>query len=197
MLLLLLILAAFLLAIIKYKNIKNIEHKNIKLYWLILLGFAIQIAIFNEKFAQSKLNYLTPTLYILSLIVLLIFLLANFKEYYGIKVTTVGFILNIIVILANKGYMPQSIKQLALSGQMEKIKLLTKYGHFYNATVMTNKTRLNLLGDRILLSMFGKFKTVYSIGDIIIMIGMAIFVFELFAPDKSVEEIFSSTQKQQ
>ena len=195
MLLLFLIIAAFLLAMLKYRNIKNIENKNIKFYWLILLGFVIQIAIFNEKFAQSELNYLTPVLYILSLIVLLIFLLTNFKEYNGIKVTTAGFILNIIVILANKGYMPQSIKQLALSGQMEKIKLLTKYGHFYNATVMTNKTRLNLLGDKILLSLFGKFRTVYSIGDIIIMVGIAIFVFELFAPDKNAGEITSPAQK--
>ncbi len=195
MLLLFLIIAAFLLAMLKYRNIKNIENKNIKFYLLILLGFVIQIAIFNEKFAQSELNYLTPVLYILSLIVLLIFLLTNFKEYNGIKVTTAGFILNIIVILANKGYMPQSIKQLALSGQMEKIKLLTKYGHFYNATVMTNKTRLNLLGDRILLSLFGKFRTVYSIGDIIIMVGIAIFVFELFAPDKNAGEITSPAQK--
>lgn len=195
MLLLFLIITAFLLAMLKYRNIKNIENKNIKFYWLILLGFVIQIAIFNEKFAQSELNYLTPVLYILSLIVLLIFLLTNFKEYNGIKVTTAGFILNIIVILANKGYMPQSIKQLALSGQMEKIKLLTKYGHFYNATVMTNKTRLNLLGDRILLSLFGKIRTVYSIGDIIIMVGIAIFVFELFAPDKNAGEITSPAQK--
>ncbi len=195
MLLLFLIIAAFLLAMLKYRNIKNIENKNIKFYWLILLGFVIQIAIFNEKFAQSELNYLTPVLYILSLIVLLIFLLTNFKEYNGIKVTTAGFILNIIVILANKGYMPQSIKQLALSGQMEKIKLLTKYGHFYNATVMTNKTRLNLLGDKILLSLFGKFRTVYSIGDIIIMVGIAIFVFELFAPDKNAGEVSSPAQK--
>ncbi len=196
MLLLFLIIAAFLLAILKYRNIKNIENKNIKFYWLILLGFVIQIAIFNEKFAQSELNYLTPVLYILSLIVLLIFLLTNFKEYNGIKVTTAGFILNIMVILANKGYMPQSLKQLAISGQTEKIKLLMKYGHFYNATVMSAKTRLNLLGDRILLSMFGKFKTVYSIGDIIIMIGIAIFVFELFAPDKNAGELTSPAQKQ-
>ena len=195
MLLLLLIIAAFLLAIVKYRNIKNIENKNIKFYWLILLGFTIQIAIFNEKFAQSKLNYLTPVFYILSLIVLLIFLWANVKEYNGIKITTLGFIFNVLVILANKGYMPQSIKQLAISGQTEKIKLLIKYGHFYNATIMTNKTKLNLLGDRILLSIFGKFKTVYSIGDIIIMIGIAIFVSELFAPDKSAGKGISPAQR--
>ena len=188
MLLLSLIGFAFLIAIIKYKNIKNIENKSIKFYWLILVGFIIQIAIFNGKFAQSKLNYLTPIFYSISLLVLLIFLLANFKEYQGIKVTTFGFILNVIAILANGGYMPQSIKQLSISGQTEKVKLLTKYGHFYNATIMNSKTKLNLLGDRILLSIFGKFKTVYSIGDIIIMIGIAIFVFELFAPNKNAGE---------
>ena len=182
MLLVLAISTAFILAIIVNKTPKGIENKEVKGFYLIIIGFAIQIAIFNNKFAQSKLNHLTPAFYILSLILLLIFLLVNIKEYWGIRITTLGFSLNLLAILANHGYMPQSIKQLQESGQIEKIKLLTKYGHFYNATLMSSKTKLNFLGDRILLSLFGKFKTVYSIGDIIIIIGIAFFVFELFKP---------------
>ncbi len=180
MILLIIVLVSFIISVIINRGIKGIENKEVSGFYFVLIGFIIQIVIFNEKFASSPYEKYTPILYIVSLFIILIFMLLNFTRYMGIKIMTVGFISNITVITANKGFMPQNLDLLTKSGQIEKVKMLKTYNHFYNAILMSKHTRFNFLGDRIMLSLFGKFKTVYSIGDIIIMIGVAIFIFELF-----------------
>ncbi len=180
MILLIIVLISFSFAIIINNGLKGIENKEVKGFYFVIIGFAIQVLIFNEKFANSRYANYTSLLYIISLLIILIFMIINYKQYLGIKIMSLGFISNIVVIIANKGFMPQKLDLLIKSGQLEKVKMLKLHSHFYNATLMNKHTHLNFLGDRIMLSLFGKCKTVYSIGDIIIMIGVAVFIFELF-----------------
>ncbi len=180
MILLIIILISFMVSVIINKGLSGIENKEVNGFLFVILGFVIQVLIFNEKFANSPYKNYTPFLYVISLFTILVFIIMNFKQYLGIKIMSLGFVLNILVIVINGGFMPQKLDLLIKSGQLKKVKMLKLYGHFYNAIPMNNHTHLNLLGDRILLSLFGKFKTVYSIGDLIIMAGVAIFVYELF-----------------
>ncbi|MCD6427584.1 MAG: DUF5317 domain-containing protein [Caldisericaceae bacterium] len=180
MILLIIVLTSFAFSVIINKGLSGIKNKEINGFSFVIIGFIIQILIFNEKFANSSYKNYTPFLYVVSLFIIFAFMIMNFKRYLGIKIMSLGFILNILVIVANGGFMPQQIDLLIKSGQLEKVKMLKTYGHFYNAILMNEHTHLNMLGDRILLSLFGKFKTVYSIGDIIIMVGVAIFIYELF-----------------
>ncbi len=183
MLFIVLILLSFIISIIINRGFGGIENKEIQAGYLIVVGFAIQIAIFNDKFAASSLNKLTPFLYIISLIILLIFLLLNIN-YKGILISLTGFLLNFVAILANGGYMPQDLGKLKLIGETGKVKLLQKFGYFYNARIMNNKTHLNFLGDRIVLPFPKSISSVYSIGDIIIVIGICLFIFEYMTVKK-------------
>jgi hypothetical protein len=183
MLFVLLILISIVIAAILNKGFRGIENKAIKASYLIIIGFAIQIAIFNEKFATSHFSNLTPLLYIVSLIILLIFLVLN-VNYKGFFITLIGFILNVSAIVANKGCMPQDIKKLELIGETKKIELLKQFGYFYNATVMSSKTHLNLLADRITFPFLKALGSVYSIGDLIIITGICIFIFEYMQIEK-------------
>ena len=180
MLLSIIVVAVTIVAIAVNKGVKGIENKEVKFVYLIFLGFLIQIAIFNQRFASSSLNKFMPFLYIVSLIVLLVFVIANSQRYLGMKVAFVGSVLNFIVIAANGGYMPQDINKLYLAGLSSKAELLQASGKFYNAIIMSENTRLNFLGDVIAIPQLKPIASVYSIGDMFLVLGICIFIFEFF-----------------
>jgi hypothetical protein len=171
------VIISTLIAIFINKGIRGIEKRTFKGFYLILVGFALQILIFNDKFANSNCNYLTPYIYILSLLILLLVLVLNL-HYNGMRIAFVGFLLNITVIIANGGYMPQDITKLQAMGEFDKITLLNKFGSYFNGTIMSSKTHLNFLGDNIALVFLKPYAGVYSIGDIILVIGLICFIFE-------------------
>ena len=185
---LIIVLIAIIIAVIVNKGLRGIEHKKVEQFYLILLGFAIQLVIFNEKFLYSKLNFLTPILYIYSLLILLIFMVLNL-QYKGIKIAGIGFLSNLAVIVSNDGYMPQNIPKLELVWGQGKVELLKQAGHFNNAILMSPNTHLNFLGDIIAIPKPRFLMGVYSIGDIFILIGICIFIFEFIKFERNQEEI--------
>lgn len=165
------------IAVLLNKGIKGIEKKVFRGFPLIIVSFALQIIIFSERFFNSNYRYLTPYIYITSLLMLLIVILLNLK-YRGMKISLIGFLSNLIVIIANGGYMPQDISKLQMMGKLDKVEMLTKFGRYYNGVIMSEKTRLNFLGDIIAPTFLKPYASVHSIGDIILLIGLCYFIFE-------------------
>jgi hypothetical protein len=182
------VLIAIIIGIIINKGLRGIEHKKIRHFYLIVLGFAIQIIIFNEKFENSTANFLTPILYVCSLIIMLIFMLLNL-QYKGIKIAGIGLLSNLAAIISNGGYMPQDLPKIELVWGMEKAELLKQTGHLNNGIVMSSDTHLNFLSDVIAIPKLKFLMGVYSIGDVIITIGITIFIFEFLKFEKNQEEI--------
>ncbi len=81
--------------------------------------------------------------------------------------------------------MPQDINKLYVVGEKTKAELILQYGHFYNATLMSKNTHLNIFGDRIIIPFLKSLSAVYSIGDVIIVIGICIFIFEYMRNDRT------------
>jgi len=185
---LIIVLIAIIIAIIVNKGLRGIEHKKVEQFYLILLGFAIQLVIFSREFSYSKLNFLTPILYIYSLLILLIFMVLNL-QYKGIKIAGIGFLSNLVAIVSNGGYMPQDLMKIELVWGQGKVELLKQAGHFNNGIVMSSKTHLNFLGDIIAIPQIKFLKGVYSIGDVFITIGITIFIFEFLKFERNQEEI--------
>lgn len=185
---LIIVLIAIVIAVIVNKGLRGIEHKKVEQFYLILLGFAIQLVIFSQEFSYSKLNFLTPILYIYSLLILLIFMVLNL-QYKGIKIAGIGFLSNLAVIVSNGGYMPQDIPKLELVWGQGKVELLKQAGHFNNAISMSSNTHLNFLGDIIAIPKPRFLMGLYSIGDVFITIGIAIFIFEFLKFERNQEEI--------
>jgi len=92
--------------------------------------------------------------------------------------------LNFIAIISNCGYMPQYIDKLTIANELEKIKLLEQYGHFYNGILGNDNTKFKILGDIIAIGKPQILAGVYSIGDFITILGIIIFVFEFTKPKK-------------
>jgi hypothetical protein len=110
-------------------------------------------------------------------------------QYKGIKIAGIGFLSNLAVIVSNGGYMPQNLLKLELIGEQEKVELLKQFGHFYNGIVMSPNTHLNFLGDIIVIPKLKFLMGVYSIGDVVITIGITIFIFEFLKFEKNQEKI--------
>ena len=185
---LIIVVISIVIAVIVNKGLRGIEHKKVEQFYLILLGFAIQLVIFSQEFSYSKLNFLTPILYIYSLLILLIFMVLNL-QYKGIKIAGIGFLSNLAAIVSNGGYMPQDLMKIELVWGQEKVELLKQTGRFNNAISMSPNTHLNFLGDIIAIPKPKFLMGVYSVGDVFITIGIAIFIFEFLKFERNQEEI--------
>ncbi|BAL81532.1 DUF5317 family protein [Caldisericum exile] len=171
------VLVAAILGIIINRGFEGVVENSIRGFYLAIIGFIIQLGIFSSDFAFSEYEYLTPYFYIASLVFLLAFVLLNLN-YHGMKIILVGFLLNFLAIITNGGYMPQYIDKLTIAGEFEKIELLKQYGHFYNGILGNSQTRLRPLTDIIAIGKPAILSGVYSIGDLIIIVGLIIFIFE-------------------
>ena len=86
-----------------------------------------------------------------------------------------GMVLNAIVILANGGYMPASASALIASGHQKAAdQLLNNLDHIYaNTLLMSDQTSLNFMGDWLYVPWWLPFANAFSIGDLVLMIGLA------------------------
>jgi hypothetical protein len=60
----------------------------------------------------------------------------------------VGLMLNMLVVSANAGRMPASVAAFAGAGRVEEVDLLRLRGAAANCVLMSDSTRLNMLGTR-------------------------------------------------
>ncbi|HOV50669.1 MAG TPA: DUF5317 family protein, partial [Candidatus Cryosericum sp.] len=88
-----------------------------------------------------------------------------------------GLLLNLVVIGANGGRMPANPQALIATGQADRAELLVEEGAAANVVLMSDKTRLNLLGDYIVLPFLGSLGSAYSVGDLLALAGEALLVY--------------------
>ncbi|HEX7588567.1 MAG TPA: DUF5317 family protein [Anaerolineae bacterium] len=148
----------------------NLAHLNLRWRGVILAGFLIQVIIFSSFWQQrAETRALTNWAYILSLLVLLVALVYNFR-LPGLSVITLGFFFNFIAIAFNGGYMPASPTAMQASGW----PVLLPGQVMNNSIGMGPETILSFLGDIFAIPRGFIFSNVFSIGDVVIAIGAVI-----------------------
>lgn len=146
---------------------------------VVILGFLIQVLIFSRDWqSQAMLKPWTPYLYITSMSLILIALLANF-HLPGIRLITLGLCLNLLAIIFNGGYMPASADALTLSGHALQTT--------NNSIVMTSETRLTLLGDIFAIPKGLPFANVFSVGDVCLVIGAVYLIQKTLVAPKAMQ----------
>jgi hypothetical protein len=89
----------------------------------------------------------------------------------------VGLVLNFLVIGVNGGRMPTDPQALVATGQASRAEILVREGKAANCILMSGKTRLNILGDRIVLPFLGSLGSAYSAGDLVALAGEAVLIY--------------------
>jgi MFS family permease len=140
---------------------------------LVFLALAVQLVIF------TRLGHFVPTrghvpLHIASYGMLVVFLLLNGRNV-GLAVAATGLFTNLVVILANGGRMPVSAAAWKESGR--GLDSIAPSDVYHNNTLAGGHPRLAWLGDVFPLPLGRALGNVVSLGDLLVVFGLAIFVY--------------------
>ena len=130
---------------------------------LALLGLAVQVALFSDPLADV-VGDAGPTIYVASTAAVLVAVLRNL-DIAGLPIVALGAASNLIAIVANGGYMPADPDALASIGGVAP--------GYSNSTVATDPA-LAPLTDLFAIPAWVPFANVFSIGDVLLGLGIAI-----------------------
>lgn len=156
----------------KFQSLGKVRIHN---WWLFLLAFLIE---FGTVFAVSAsvviVERYSMYLHILSYLVLFVGIISN-REYPSMWVVFLGSLVNFLVITLNGGAMPVSLEGLHRAG-LDNYAQIISAGGIATHQPLTSSTVLSFLADIMVLPEPYPFSKVLSVGDILISIGIFIFV---------------------
>lgn len=156
-------------------SISNIKDASIEKWYLFVTAFLLEFAAVY-KGSKGAAFFIENILYIHGLSYLLLFIGIYFnRSTPAFKIIFIGMFLNFIVIMANGGQMPVSGKAMAgigLIGNMIEIR----DGRIITHTLMNNHTVFKYLGDIFVLPKPYPRPKIFSIGDILMALGIFIYI---------------------
>jgi len=159
-------------------RVANLVGLRFKWTWLVLVGLIVQLLIFFPLFSERPLfPYWTVPLHVLSYVAVFVFLVLNLRVR-ALLILGFGALLNFVVIAVNGGRMPASATALERAGHAVIAESLISTGSYANVLLMSESTRLNLLGDWLHLPKWLPFAAAFSLGDVVIMVGLAWLIVE-------------------
>jgi hypothetical protein len=167
------IIISLIVGFFRKGNLKSLPHLRFKYGWIFPLLLGIEIVVFVFQNNIKVLGQVSGYIYIAVYILGLIFLLLN-RRNPGFILIFIGVLLNFLPIVLNVGRMPVSLKAAAVlePGYLDVLKK----GLYAKHTLLTNSTRLGFLGDVIPLTKPYPKSQIISIGDIIMNIGIFLYI---------------------
>lgn len=178
MVLVLAVVLGLLIGFVSGGSLRNASGLRIRYLPFLIAALVVQVLIFSSVLGDTDLVHdIGPYIYIATIVVSLAVMLLNF-QIPGMPLIALGALLNMIVIVANGGYMPSPESALREVGIYDSVVVTEEEkatGDYVltNSTVAADDTRLRFLGDVIPLPDWFPFANVISIGDIFIAIGAA------------------------
>ena len=164
------------------------------LSWLVFVAVIPQILAFQvSRTAQWVSPSWAKGILVTSQILLLGFVIANNKQP-GIRLLGLGLALNLIVISLNGGLMPitpEIASRVHPAISAEEWVLGDRLGFGKDIILRTADIRLELLSDRFLFPSWFPYQAAFSLGDVLIAIGMIQFLWVAAAPGTMNPQIFS------
>lgn len=134
--------------------------------WIIVAGLFIQVVLFSEPVSE-RVGALGPPIYMASTAMVIAAILAN-RAIMGMVVVAVGAASNLAAIVANGGYMPVGAQAAATLG--------ARHPATYSNSIQVPDPALAPLTDIFALPAWVPFANVFSVGDVVIGIGVALVI---------------------
>ena len=146
--------------------------------WLIILAFVLQLIAILLVTDPSALAIKRAIIGITS--VMIVFGILPNLRWWAFRLFALGFVLNTLVMAANGGLMPVTPEnhQSVSGAEAQHLTLGQSPPHSKNILLASSNTSLGFLSDRVLISI--PRSKIYSVGDLLLMAGVAIFVAETF-----------------
>jgi hypothetical protein len=142
--------------------------------WLVVVAFLPQLFVAFLPITHNLLpDWLAASSLAASLIIFLAFVWLN-RRLPGMPILIIGLGLNLLVILANRGWMPispQTANHLIDGNVLEVLSLGSRFGQ-KDILLLPQDTHLEFLADRFLLPDWFSYKVAFSLGDILIALGI-------------------------
>lgn len=183
MLILYFVLIGILLGYITGGRLKNLAGRQFRLIWLAVFAFLVQIIIFSGIPFLKLGSFAITIIHLLSYLCLIAFILLNII-IPGILLIGLGILSNALVIFLNGGYMPTYSENLKNTSVAANAQVLVQSGTVNNSSEITSNTILPWLGDIFYLPAWIPFSNVFSIGDIIIAVGICAYFIINMKPAK-------------
>lgn len=158
--------AAVIVALLRGGKLSNFTDIRLSLWWLLLLGAAIQAATTVLPDDRSWSTGLAVSLILVSFLLLMIVIAANHSEV-GMWIAGIGVLMNFVVIALNGG-MPVMAEAARIAGA-ESADLAFDAKH----VLLDSDSRLVFLADVIPLPFM---RQVVSIGDVLFAVGLGLFL---------------------
>jgi hypothetical protein len=181
------VLLGLMVAFISGGKIRNIESVTFRYWYLVILGFLIQeLPVYIN--VTAEFNFICISM---SYILIVIPLLLNLR-IKGIYFALVGTVFNAIVIMANNGMMPVTKNAIIATGYTKTIVSGQQLDimHF----VADDSTRFKFLSDFIPLPKPYPLPQILSVGDLLLCIGLFLFIQYVFVKRPSALPEETSSQ---
>ena len=159
------VLLAAAYAVVPGTDLRRLAHVRLRSTWLVWLALAVQVLVISVLPDGQNLS---EAAHLASYGLAALFAVLNIRTA-GTALVGAGGASNLAAILANGGTMPASPAALEASGWQ------ATPGQFANSAVVT-EPRLAFLGDVFATPSWLPVHSVYSIGDVVIVVGVAVFL---------------------
>jgi len=151
-------------------------------FWLVPLALLIQSGVYWAAVQGIGLgpSWVSPVLDTGSYFLLLIFTFRN-RSLPGMRLISLGILLNTLVIGLNGGVMPVDPLFLPEASRNALIEGQGTHG------LMSSSTHLSFLADQFYMDILGMRRQVFSVGDVLIDIGIFALVFKTQKQPKEIE----------
>lgn len=148
----------------------------LEFHWapLILAGLVVQVILFSEPVAE-RIGALGPPIYIASTVAVLAAVLRNVRVP-GMPLVALGAAANLAAILANGGFMPVSEAALRANGREPST--------IYSNSRLVADPVLEPLTDILAMPPWVPFANVFSIGDVLIAVGVTVAIIVAMRADR-------------
>jgi hypothetical protein len=172
MLRILMIVAVIAIALLRGGTLRNFAALRLRWAPLAIAGLLVQLASFMVVGNIAALGFAVVPLYMLSMLMLIVWVALNWR-IPGMALIAAGLLMNLLAVVANGGHMPVSPEAARIAG---------RYGELVGGDPSVSKhmvavdgqVRLWLLTDIIPVPKGVPFAPVWSIGDLVLTLGIAV-----------------------
>jgi len=189
MILALAVVLGLLVALVRYRGrvLHQIAAMPLRSAWVAALALALQWPLLQAHEGPTQSLRVQQALFLLSHALLLIFVWRN-RRLTGIQIVGLGVLCNLLVILANGGWMPitpETLTQINRGSALEQWQPGLHYGYSKDIILLREETRLWALSDILALPHPFPRPTAYSPGDLLLALGIIVLFQSPGAPSAS------------
>jgi hypothetical protein len=175
------IIISVIFGLLRGGSFRSFAELRLKYGWIFPLLLVVQLIVFVMQNKFAWIAAISPYLFIAVYVIGLLFLWMN-RNQKGFILIWIGVLLNFIVMIANGGRMPVSLDAATILDPAFTTYL--KEGLYAKHQILTDTSLFGFLGDIIPLTNPYPREQVISIGDVIMNIGIFMFIKHLMLQHK-------------